>query len=638
MNEPRTNYNRRKRWYDCLTAPMMKCAKWLLILIFLVLAVVIAFIAFYVWRASEFDMAEIPRTVASTQAVADEGQNLGPLYNRSGILVKYEQLPRTLVEALMAREDEGFQDHNGVDFGALVRSMLRNAKDGSYTQGGSTLTMQLARNVYELRAKSLDRKFLEIFLALRIENNYSKPQIMEAYLNRVYFGAGAYGIGDAAQTFFRKSVSELTLGEGAMLVGILRGPSLFNPFRNEKSALKQRDETLDRMVDADFITAEQALEAKKKPLDLAPNDMSFQASYPLQWIRREMDREVLKEQKNQAEGEAEERQETGLYLATSFNLALQRHVERATEMKLQEMERSKDWPLPKRSSDPANCIQAAVLVVRPNTGDLLALVGGRDSMDGKNIWTDLDRPVGELFAPVVYAAVSEAAQFIVRGNPYESSRNVSEGSILELAKKAGLSGDLPRGKNLAEGKFERRLIDLLPLLLSLHNGGYAPRLHSITTAATPKGVVLYESTHPRLSGTTPILPPDSARVVYRMPPFFHNEASRIVSLQTPMDDFKGVFTARIHPKIAVFVWVGQETPTPGAYDKASFRQFLNKSSSALAMDILGFVVPLPKVEEKPVEAAADKGASVKKAPPVPASKKKKTSSGRSGTKKARSHK
>lgn len=600
MNDAIHSYNRRKRWYDCMTAPMTRLAKWILLFIFLGLAVTIAFVSIYAWRASDYDMREVPKRVACTQALADEKQNLGSPFNRNGISIKYEQLPPDLVKALIAREDESYASHNGIDFTAILRSFWRNAVDMSFTQGGSTLSMQLARNVFELRAKSLDRKFLEIAIALRIERHYSKEEILESYLNRVYFGAGAYGIGDAAQTFFRKSVSELTLGESALLVGIIRGPSIYNPFTSEKLAIRQRDEVLDRMLDAGFLTEEQAGEEKVKAMLFAPNDMNLQPSYPLQWIRREMAKaEKLTPREMGEAGQKVGAEETGMYLLTSFNLPLQRYVERTAELSLQKLEKTEEWPLPKREEDGEKCLQAAILVLRPNTGDVLALVGGRDSLDGKNLWTDIDRQVGSLFSPVVFSAVSDASQFIVRGDPYQSSRDIDEKVIRDLAQKAGMQGELPQGRELVDGLFKQKMINMIPMLLSLHNGGYAPQLHSITTAFTPKGAILYETTHPRLSGTTPLLPPEAARVVYKMTPFMYDEASKVTTIRSTLPENQGFFVGRIHSKLAVFVWVGQVIPESSVYESAKFNRLLANLAGDLSNDMLGFVIPLPKMEPPP---------------------------------------
>ena len=168
-------------------------------------------------------------------------------------LVNREDIPDFLVKALQAREDARFFEHHGVDVRGLARATVRNLKDRDFTQGASTLSMQLARNSFEIREKSLHRKFLEIALTLRIESRYSKDEILTHYLNRIYFGAGADGIEQAARTYFGKATRELTDGECALIVGIIRGPHIFSPFRNLDAAIEQRNQTLNRMVAMGFI-------------------------------------------------------------------------------------------------------------------------------------------------------------------------------------------------------------------------------------------------------------------------------------------------------------------------------------------------------------------------------------------------
>ncbi|WP_256199008.1 biosynthetic peptidoglycan transglycosylase [Verrucomicrobium spinosum] len=159
----------------------------------------------------------------------------------------------------MAREDARFYDHGGVDYIGVLRAAVRNLKDKRAVQGASTITMQLARNSFDgLNAKTLNRKLVEVMLARRIEAEKSKEEILELYVNRIFFGSGLYGIERASKAYFAKSASELTPGESAMLAGIIRSPNRFSPFRNWKGALKERDDVLKRMVATHAISEEEA--------------------------------------------------------------------------------------------------------------------------------------------------------------------------------------------------------------------------------------------------------------------------------------------------------------------------------------------------------------------------------------------
>ena len=205
-----------------------------------------------------------------------------------------DAIPEHLVEATLAAEDKRFFEHHGVDVMGLLRATQRNLRDRSFTQGASTLSMQLARNSYSMHQRSLHRKLLEIAITLRIESHYSKDEILTSYLNRIYFGSGCHGLDEAARTYFGIPASELTPNQCALLAGIIRAPHACSPLRNLKGALKQRDEVLDRMVDEEYITQENADSIRMGKLGLLsePNHGTGGIIAPL--IRRHFE-ELLKD-------------------------------------------------------------------------------------------------------------------------------------------------------------------------------------------------------------------------------------------------------------------------------------------------------------------------------------------------------
>ena len=177
---------------------------------------------FYFYLALKFDLSEVAKIPERSTVLDRHGETYGLIHGERRRVITRDELPDVMVQALRAREDLRFYDHSGVDIKGLARATLRNIKDWSFTQGASTLTMQLARNSYDdMSAKSLHRKFLEIALTLRIEGRYSKDEILANYLNRIYFGSGCHGVEEAAQTYFGRPVSELNTGESAMLIGII---------------------------------------------------------------------------------------------------------------------------------------------------------------------------------------------------------------------------------------------------------------------------------------------------------------------------------------------------------------------------------------------------------------------------------
>ena len=200
-----------------------------------------------------------------------DGQVWGRMQGENRVPVELEKVSPLFIASLLAREDTRFFSHGGVDPMGLARAVVRTAQGKQ--QGGSTLTQQLARNSFDElgQRKSIDRKLLEVFVSRRIEKAYSKEQILEHYMNRIYFGSGVYGIEMASKAYFGKSASQLTLSEAAMIAGIIRAPTKASPFTNHKRATAERDMVLDRLLtgDCDWIRekydlAPETIEAAKK--------------------------------------------------------------------------------------------------------------------------------------------------------------------------------------------------------------------------------------------------------------------------------------------------------------------------------------------------------------------------------------
>jgi len=183
--------------------------------------------------------------------------------------VRLQDIPLTLQQATIATEDSRFYQHFGIDIEGIIRASLVNLQLGTLEEGGSTITQQLAKNLFLTQEKTFARKFEEVLLALMFEARYSKNQILEMYLNTIYYGAGAYGIGPAAQTYFGKPPSALSLAESALLAGLPNAPSAYSPFTDFKAAKQRQAIVLAAMVRQGFISQETAREAKEAPLKLA---------------------------------------------------------------------------------------------------------------------------------------------------------------------------------------------------------------------------------------------------------------------------------------------------------------------------------------------------------------------------------
>ena len=248
--------NRRKRWYDLFGLLPRNLGRLLLWFSLIPIAFIIVLLV-YAWRADQYELDEVLAPLENCAAYDRNGQWIGTLTDHDRVYVARNELPDNLVNAFIAREDEDFFEHGGIVYSSIIRSICRNLTTLSYAQGASTITMQLARNCYELGGKTLDRKVLEMAVARRIEGKYSKDEILTAYLNRIYFGQQCYGIAQAADLYFGKKVADLTLAECATLAGLVRGPSIYNPVYSPEAAAKVRNATLERMFECEFITQEQ---------------------------------------------------------------------------------------------------------------------------------------------------------------------------------------------------------------------------------------------------------------------------------------------------------------------------------------------------------------------------------------------
>jgi len=387
--------------------PRRRWARVLLILTALLIAAGIVTVAsgaiYYHGRALAYDLSllrEVPqRTLVYDRERALLGHVSGHGENR--LVVPVSDVSEHFISALLAREDSRYFHHGGVDYRGVARAIVENVRRGDMEQGASTLTMQLARNTYGMREKTIGRKLQEVALARRIERRFSKDEILGFYINRIYFGAGLYGIERAAQGFFEKPASELTLGESAMLAGIIRGPSLLNPFRSLEDAKAARDEVLGRMLAEELITETEALAARAEPVVLRPpGERLATGSYVLQLIH-DLLAGVL---------DPIDIKQGGLRVYTTIDSDLQERAARALDRHLSEIEARPGFPHPPRRDHPGgsgtetNYVQGAVVSIDNSTGGFLALVGGRDFGESPfNRAVQARRQAGSTFKPFVYA-------------------------------------------------------------------------------------------------------------------------------------------------------------------------------------------------------------------------------------------
>lgn len=307
------------------------------------------------------------------------------------VLVQLRDVPKILVDALIAVEDHNFYEHHGIDPVAMTRATLANVRQAEWVQGGSTLTQQLVKNFFLTNERTLGRKMNEAIMALLLEWHYSKDEILETYLNEIYLGQigkrAIHGVGLAAWFYFDRPVDELRLQDVALLVALIKGPSFYDPRRHPERAMARRNLVLEVLEKQQVITAEQAKTAKAAPLGVTHRPPEGDSPYPafLDLVKRQLRRDYRDEDLTSE----------GLRIFTTLDPVLQDTAEAALENRLRRLEKAKRLR--------EGTLEGAVVVTTIEGGEVLALVGGRDArFAGFNRALDALRPIGSLVKPAVY--------------------------------------------------------------------------------------------------------------------------------------------------------------------------------------------------------------------------------------------
>lgn len=367
-------------------------------------------------RAQSFDLTGVRQMEAASLLFDRNGEEFGKLFIQNRNPVPLSEMSPNLINAVIAAEDNRFYQHKGVDWMGVVRAMIENYRQGRIAQGASTVTQQLARNSFEMRERTYQRKLVEMFLARRIEREFSKQQIMEMYLNRVYFGSGFYGAEAAARGYFGKPAAELTAGESAMLAGLLRSPQALSPWNNLRAAMNIRNVVLQQMRDQGFISRAELREALEKETPVLPRTNPHRVSYS---------QDLIRQQAIAALG-FERAMNGGYRIHTTLDLRLQKAAEEAMAAQLERIEAHPDFnhetyaQYRAKHADKENRIdrgdpslrlpvprylQGAILALDNATGGVLAMVGGRDFRHSEyNRALQARRPAGTIFTPIVYAS------------------------------------------------------------------------------------------------------------------------------------------------------------------------------------------------------------------------------------------
>ncbi len=419
--------------------------------------------------------------------------------------VPIDELPDQVIKAVLATEDRRFFDHIGLDFLGLARAMNENVKANSVVQGGSTITQQLAKNLFLSNERTLQRKVKEAFLSIWLEANLSKKEILQLYLDRAYMGGGTFGIAAASDFYFGKSVKDVDLAEAAMLAGLFKAPAKYAPHINLPSARARANEVLTNMVQGGLMTEGQVLGARREPANIVERSSRKTPDYFLDWAFEEVKKI------------ARDLPQTSFVVRTTVDLDLQKAAEEAVEFFLRQ--NGQDYKV----------TQAAIVMIE-NDGSVRAMVGGRDYGASQfNRATSALRQAGSSFKPYVYATAMEngfTPESMVVDGPVSwgnwSPQNYSRGysgrvnlttalvksintvpvrltkdhlttkPIVAMAKAMGVESVISSHKTMCLGTSGMTVLDQASGYLTLANGGKGGTRHAFTQILSYSGELIWD--------------------------------------------------------------------------------------------------------------------------------------------------
>jgi penicillin-binding protein 1A len=460
-------------------------------------------VAYHAAQLPPIDQLAVPKRPPNIAIVASDGTLLANRGETGGRTVSVKELPPHLPKAFIAIEDRRFHEHVGIDPVGIGRALMRNVTSRGVAQGGSTLTQQLAKNLFLTQERTASRKIQEAILAFWLERNYAKDQILELYLNRVYFGAGAYGVEAAAQRYFSKPAREVTLAEAAMLAGLVQAPSRLAPNRNPDAAKARAALVLAAMREQGLIDGNQLKVALAAPAKAVRPQGAGTANYAADWVMDVLDDFV---------GAIE----TDIVVQTTIEPPLQTAAERAIVDELN------------AKGQKFGVGQGALVAMRPD-GAVKALVGGRNYADSQfNRATAARRQPGSAFKPFVYLAalergltpetVREDAPVSIRGwAPENYTRDyrgpvtlrdalalslntvavrlgleVGPKAVVQTAQRLGIASPLQANASIALGTSEVTPLELVGAYAAFANGGTGVIPYVIAQVKSTSGKVLYK--------------------------------------------------------------------------------------------------------------------------------------------------
>jgi penicillin-binding protein 1A len=365
----------------------------------------------------------------STKIYDKDNNLIAELFNERRVLVPISNIPINLQNAFISIEDNDFFKHWGISTKGVLRAFSRILLKGKVTEGGSTITQQLAKTIFLTRDKTLVRKIKEALLTIQLEKNYSKDEILQFYINQIYFGSGAHGVQAAAEIYFNKDVQNLNLAECATLAAIPKSPNYYNPFRNAKASLARRNLVLLRMRELGYITKEQEKDALNAALPVKAASLKEEKGhYFMEFLK------IMLEPKYGANILLK----GGLSIYTTLDVKAQIAAEKALETALAKFDEEKSKTFEKEKKEPVK-VQGAIIALDPKNGSIRAMIGGRNFKESQfNRATQAKRQAGSAFKPFVYLTAiqegftsatvldDEPMVFVYKGNTWVlTSRDIT---------------------------------------------------------------------------------------------------------------------------------------------------------------------------------------------------------------------
>jgi penicillin-binding protein 1A len=523
---------------------------WKLAVIAFPIAAGLSVLMFYAAWAQTFDLKAVDEMPERNTVFDVDGRIYSRLAGANRLKVALNEVSPFFVDALLAREDTRFFEHGGIDWRGIARALVKDILSGSAKEGASSITQQLARNSLPLGGRNLSRKLLEAMVSLRIEHDFTKQQILEAYVNRIYFGSGCYGVETASLAYFGKNASKLNLSEAAILAGLIRSPNRFSPLKNPEGAALQRNAVLDRMLDLKKISAAQAEQAKLAKVTSNPKRLAqIQENYAMDAVQRDLNLLLTPDQIDNG----------GLYIYTTLDPAVQVTATQALEAQLSKIEHQANFRHPTKASyrppedgedSSMPYLEGGLVAIDNTSGGIRALVGGRDYAQSKfnRALAPANRQIGSSFKPFVYAvafthgllpgaAISdgpiEPGEIQGAGNwapgnsdgTYGGIQPVSYGlihsrntmsvrvgeiagidDVQKVATTVGLGENIPHGPAIFIGSFETNLKDLTAAYSVFPNAGVRKQAYIIERIDDQDHHPIYRAAHV----TIPALDPGSA--------------------------------------------------------------------------------------------------------------------------------